>query len=118
MVTVWLSESLREVAGCEDHELVEGSTVGRALSHLFAKYRPLRAHVLDDQGIVRRRISVLVNGRLVNDADFLTDAISDGAQIHLSPSLVDRSQMRSVRDLLRPARRDELDCVRRLDQRP
>ena len=55
---------------------------------------------------------VLVNGRLANDADFLTDVISDGAQIHVGFSLVDRSQMRSVRNLMRPARRDELDCMR------
>jgi hypothetical protein len=46
---------------------VGGGTVGEALAAVFASRPALRGYVLDDQGAVRRHVSIYVNGEPIAD---------------------------------------------------
>jgi molybdopterin synthase sulfur carrier subunit len=63
--------------------VVEGATVGAALTVVFASRPALRGYVLDDQGALRRHVAVYVNGRLVNDRAALTDPVGPQDEIYV-----------------------------------
>jgi molybdopterin converting factor small subunit len=66
---------------------VEGATVGAALAATFASRPALRSYVLDDQGALRRHVSVYVNGRLVSDRTRLTDRVGPQDEIYVFQAL-------------------------------
>jgi len=66
---------------------VNGTTVGEALSAVFASTPALRGYVLDDQGAVRRHVVVFVNGHPVKDRLRLTDSTEAGDEIYVFQAL-------------------------------
>ncbi|HUJ27177.1 MAG TPA: MoaD/ThiS family protein [Myxococcales bacterium] len=53
---------------------VAGATVREALDAVFAQNPRLRGYILDDQGALRRHVSVFVGGEPVKDRKGLSDA--------------------------------------------
>ena len=67
--------------------VVEGGTVGAALAQVFADRPQLRSYVLDDQGGVRRHVSVFVNGEPIADRVRLTDRVGPEDAIYVLQAL-------------------------------
>ena len=66
---------------------VEGATVGEALAAVFATRPALRGYVLDDQGALRRHVSVYVNGEPVADRVRLGDKVGPRDEIYVLQAL-------------------------------
>jgi molybdopterin converting factor small subunit len=66
---------------------VPGRTVREALEAVFASNPRLRSYVLDDQGCVRKHVSVFVDGEQVRDRERLADAVAPGAEIYVLQAL-------------------------------
>ena len=66
---------------------VDGATVGAALAAVFATQPQLRGYVLDDQGALRRHVSVYVNGELVTDRMRLSDPVRPSDEIYVLQAL-------------------------------
>ncbi len=66
---------------------VGGGTVGEALAAVFASRPALRGYVLDDQGAVRRHVSIYVNGEPIADRARLTDKVGPRDEIYVLQAL-------------------------------
>jgi molybdopterin synthase sulfur carrier subunit len=66
---------------------VAGDTVGAALAAVFANRPQLRGYVLDDQGALRRHVSIYVNGEAVMDRIRLSDPVRPGDEIYVLQAL-------------------------------
>lgn len=66
---------------------VDGATVGAALAAVFAGRPQLRGYVLDDQGALRRHVSVYVNGEAVTDRITLADPVRPSDEIYVLQAL-------------------------------
>ena len=66
---------------------VGGSTVGEALAAVFAERPALRGYVLDDQGAVRRHVSIYINGEPIGDRTRLSDRVSPSDEIYVLQAL-------------------------------
>lgn len=66
---------------------VTAGTVGEALDRVFEGNPRLRGYVLDDQGGLRRHMSVFIDGRHLIDRIRLTDPISPDAHIFVAQAL-------------------------------
>jgi molybdopterin synthase sulfur carrier subunit len=66
---------------------VDGATVSAALAAVFAGHPKLRGYVLDDQGALRRHVSVYVNGEAVTDRIKLSDPVRPSDEIYVLQAL-------------------------------
>jgi hypothetical protein len=66
---------------------VGGSTVGEALAAVFAERPALRGYVLDDQGAVRRHVSIYINGEPIGDRTRLSDKVGPRDEIYVLQAL-------------------------------
>lgn len=64
-----------------------GSTVREVLDGVFALNPRLRGYVLDDQGGVRRHMSVFVDERQIKDRAALSDAVGPDSRIFVMQAL-------------------------------
>lgn len=86
MVRVAFTANLRRHLDVPTLE-VPGGTVHEALAAVFAQNPALRGYVLDDQGEVRRHVSIFVGGEQIRDRARQSDAIPDGAEIYIMQAL-------------------------------
>lgn len=66
---------------------VSGSTVHEALELVFERQPKLRAYLLDEQGHVRRHVSIYVGGSAIADRAHLTDAVGATDEIYVLQAL-------------------------------
>lgn len=66
---------------------VEGDTVRAALDAVFAQNPAARRYVLDDQGALRKHMTIFVDGTLVRDRQHLSDPVPKGAAVHVFQAL-------------------------------
>lgn len=66
---------------------VAGATVGQALAAIFALHPGARGYVLDDQGAVRRHVTIYVNGQPLGDRLGLTDPVGASDEIFVFQAL-------------------------------
>lgn len=66
---------------------VTGATVRAALEEVFRSAPRLRGYVLDEQGRLRRHVSVFVDGELVRDRDGLRDPVAPTSEIYVMQAL-------------------------------
>ncbi len=62
MATVRLRAPLKRLAGDRSEHPVSGPSVGDALRELELAHPPLAGWILDERGLIRRHVSVFVNG--------------------------------------------------------
>lgn len=86
MAFVAFTENIQRHVACPPAE-VAGATVREALEHYFAGNPLARAYVLDDQGGVRRHMSVFVDGVLIKDRARLSDAVDGASRIYVFQAL-------------------------------
>jgi molybdopterin converting factor small subunit len=66
---------------------VDAATVRQALGRVFDENPRLRGYVLDDQGRLRKHVSVFVDGEQVRDRDGLSDAVQPGTEVFVMQAL-------------------------------
>ena len=86
MPTVSFTSALQRFLAAPSAD-VEGATVGEALAAVFEKRPALRGYVLDDQGALRRHVSVYVNGEPVGDRIRLSDRVGPRDEIFVLQAL-------------------------------
>ena len=74
MTQVRFASSIVRHTGPASVEL-SGNTVGELLAQAFLEHPRLRGYVLDDQGSVRKHITVFINDRTIADRDSLSDPV-------------------------------------------
>lgn len=86
MPTVVFTPNLKRHVECST-EVVAGSTVGEVLDAVFAANPRLRGYVLDDQGALRKHMSVFVDGEQIADRERLSDPVRTASEIYVMQAL-------------------------------
>lgn len=86
MVRVAFTANLRRHLAVPTVE-VTGATVQQALAAVFAQNPALRGYILDDQGALRRHVSIFVGGEQIRDREAQSDALPDGAELYIMQAL-------------------------------
>ena len=66
---------------------VSGATLAEVFAQVFRKYPQLKGYVLDDQGVVRKHITVFINDRTIRDRQGLSDAVCRDDKVHVFQAL-------------------------------
>jgi hypothetical protein len=88
MATVSFTPFIQHYVSCPSME-VFGNTVREVLEAYFEKHRRVRGYILDDQGWLRPRLLVLVDGVHVGDRIELSDPVHAHANVHVLHMPVD-----------------------------
>ena len=80
MPRVVFTSNLQRHVACPERE-VAGATVSQALAAVFADAPEIRGYVLDEQGHVRKHVSIYVDGQRIKDRETLSDAVSPASEI-------------------------------------
>ena len=65
----------------------EGATVAEVLAAGMAGDDLLKSYVLDEQGRVRKHVSIYLDGALIRDRLWLSDAVGPGSEIYVLQAL-------------------------------
>ncbi len=66
---------------------VGGDTVRAVLEAVFAEHPKLRGYLLDDQGALRKHVTVFVDGEKLLDRAGLSDPTPDGCEVSVMQAL-------------------------------
>ena len=86
MATVHFTSHLQKFARCVPVEVV-GATIGDALQAALADNDSLRSYVLDEQGQLRRHMTVFIDGKLIADRVTLSDPITENSELYVMQAL-------------------------------
>jgi molybdopterin synthase sulfur carrier subunit len=86
MAKVFFTANLRRHVDCTSME-AEGATVAEVLAKVFAVQDRLGTYVLDDQGALRKHMSILVDGQRIRDLGKLTDPVAPASEIWVMQAL-------------------------------
>jgi hypothetical protein len=86
MPRVVFTKALRRHVDCPD-AAVPGRTVREALDAYFAEHGGVRSYVLDERGVLRKHITVFVEGTQVVDRAGLADVVGDDTEVHVMQAL-------------------------------
>lgn len=86
MALVSFTRSLARHVDCPS-DTAQGATVREVLEAYFATHAGVRHYVLDDQGSVRKHVTVFLGGHQITDRVALTDLVGDADEIHVMQAL-------------------------------
>jgi molybdopterin synthase sulfur carrier subunit len=86
MAKLMFTPNLARLIQCPEGEW-PGTTVREVLLAAFAHQPQARSYVLDDQGELRKHVTVFVDGEQVMDRTSLGDPVGPGAQIYVMQAL-------------------------------
>jgi len=86
MARVFFTANLRRHVDCSSMD-AEGTSVREVLDRVFAVQDRLGTYVLDDQGALRKHMTILVDGQRIRDLDTLTDAVRPDSDIWVMQAL-------------------------------
>ena len=86
MPKVFFTANLRRHVECSSME-AEGTTVAAVLAQVFSTHDRLGAYVIDDQGGLRKHMTILVDGRRIRDIEKLSDPVTDTSEIWVMQAL-------------------------------
>lgn len=64
-----------------------GGTVREVLAVVFAAQDRLGAYVLDDQGALRKHMTILVDGQRLKDRESLSDPVAEKSEVWVMQAL-------------------------------
>jgi hypothetical protein len=70
-----------------EYEAPEAETVASALSHVFDLHPRFRFCILNEQGLLRRSVTLFLNGQRLHDAELEQD-VCQADRIHVLPALM------------------------------
>ncbi len=86
MARVVFTTNLRRHVDCPEAE-APGATVREVLEKIFARESRIGAYVLDDQGALRKHMTVLVDGQRLRDREKLADPVRAESEIYVMQAL-------------------------------
>jgi sulfur-carrier protein len=86
MAKVFFTANLRRHVECSSME-AEGATVAEVLARVFAVQDRLGAYVLDDQGALRKHMTILIDGQRLKDIEKLSDPVTQSSEIWVMQAL-------------------------------
>lgn len=86
MPTVTFTPNLQRHVPVSTRE-VSGATVRAVFDAVFAESPTLRGYVVDERGVLRRHMSVFVDGRQVIDRVGLSDPVDAHSEIYVAQAL-------------------------------
>jgi len=86
MARVTFTANLQRYLNCAPAEAAGGS-VRDVLDQVFAGNPRLRSYILDDQGRVRRHVTIYVNDSPIADRDRLSDRVSPADEVFVFQAL-------------------------------
>ena len=66
---------------------VPAGTLRDALEPAFVAQPALRGYVLDDQGAVRKHVTIFINDETIGDRDGLSDQVADNDSVYVIQAL-------------------------------
>ena len=86
MATVVFTPNLKRHVECPP-DTVHGATVCAVLDAVFADNPRLRGYILDEQGSLRRHMSIFIDGQQIVDRDGLSDPVRPASEIYVMQAL-------------------------------
>lgn len=86
MPQVIFTSALERHLACPPQE-VAGATVREVLDQAFAANPGVRDYVLDEQGALRKHMTVFVDGEATRDRTGLSDAVRTDSQVYVMQAL-------------------------------
>lgn len=66
---------------------IDARTLGEALETVFDEQPRLRGYIVDDQGALRKHLSVFIDGHPVRDRQHLSDALGNASRVYVVQAL-------------------------------
>lgn len=86
MARVFFTANLRRHVDCASMD-ADGATVREVLARVFAVQDRLGTYVLDDQGALRKHMTILVDGQRIGDLERLSDSVRPTSEIWVMQAL-------------------------------
>lgn len=86
MATVVFTPNLKRHVDCPDREAA-GATVREVLDRVFDVTPRLRAYVVDERGVLRKHMTVFVDGVQLVDREGLSDPVGPRSEIFVMQAL-------------------------------
>lgn len=86
MAKVFFTSNLRRHVDCAEME-AQGKTVREVLAQVFSRQDRLGHYVVDDQGALRKHMTILVDGQRIKDIDTLSDPVGPASEIWVMQAL-------------------------------
>lgn len=86
MPRVLFTANIQRHVACPE-ATVAGTTVRAVLDAVFADNPRARSYVLDDQGALRRHMTIFVDGQPIRDRTKLSDAVAESSAVQVFQAL-------------------------------
>ena len=86
MAKVVFTTHLERYLSCPTTD-VPGSTVRAVLDSVFTDNPPLRGYIVDEEGALRKHVSVFVDNAPIQDRVRLADAVKPGSEVYVLQAL-------------------------------
>lgn len=86
MATVSFTANIQRHVACPATQ-AHGRCVREVLDAVFAANPRARTYVLDDQGALRRHMTIFIDGHVIRDRARLSDPVTDNSNIHVFQAL-------------------------------
>ncbi len=86
MPRVVFTSNLQRHVRCPETEVAAG-TLRTVLAQVFAAQPQARGYVLDEQGHLRKHVTVFVDGQRVNDRERLDNAVGESSEVYVMQAL-------------------------------
>lgn len=86
MPRVVFTSNLQRHVNCPETR-VDPGTVAAVLAQVFETQPQARGYVLDEQGHLRKHVTVFVDGRRVRDREGLSDPVGETSEIYVMQAL-------------------------------
>lgn len=86
MAQIFLTPHLRRLVPKQPVQ-VEASSLPQALEGLFVSHPKVRSYVVDDQGHLRRHVTIFIDGEQVTYKDSLQRSLSPNAEVYVMQAL-------------------------------
>ena len=86
MPTVSFTQNLKRHVDCPTVD-VPGATVREVLDRVFADNPRLRGYVVDERGVLRKHMTVFVDGAQIVDRERLADPVGPRSELYVMQAL-------------------------------
>ena len=86
MPRVVFTSNLQRHVNCPETEVAAG-TLRMVLAQVFAAQPQARGYVLDEQGHLRRHVTVFIDGRRVRDRERLDEVVGASSEVYVMQAL-------------------------------
>jgi sulfur-carrier protein len=86
MAHIFFAASIQRHVATPERE-IDARTVSQAFETVFTEHPRLRGYILDDQGALRKHLSVFVDGRPMRDRLHLSDVLGEESRVYVVQAL-------------------------------